>query len=32
MHRDGIGKFQTTARALALPKGEQPWFFITTPD
>lgn len=26
----GSGKFHTTARALALPKGWQPWFFITT--
>ncbi|MNY36288.1 hypothetical protein D3C86_1707650 [compost metagenome] len=26
----GSGKFQTTARALALPNGWQPWFFMTT--
>ena len=24
------GKFHTMARALPLPKGRQPWFFITT--
>ncbi|MDT4871985.1 hypothetical protein FQZ97_1071480 [compost metagenome] len=26
----GSGKFHTTARALALPNGWQPWFFSTT--
>ena len=28
----GSGKFQTTARALALPNGWQPWFFIDDAD